>query len=753
MKVDKDTLVKHRFWVGLGAFTLLWLIILMVALFSAGSKAAENALKVKKQKDDVVNQKDIKNERFTSLVTEKKEELQKQKNQVWKEAWKGQATMMFWPHPQRNPGVWERLEREGYFSEEIDPNDRSDYKQPGVYDSQLPVDGENGLRYALWPVQAKGGDWNLLIRRATFDPHNIPTNEEVWYAQEDLWVQRELLGIVKDALESARWFENVANFKRVEIPKAEQEQPAAPAAGGTPGAEEAKKPVAQRQRFRNPHWQLDLVTEQGEKDLTASTQTTLKYLDPERAGKPVAGLSLLVGQRMEPTPKAQLLAFEGKPDGKGLLSLKAAVPLPGFSSDFDGLPFVVTLAGDKDDPPPAAPTQRFRFRNPDWELELILEKAPDGQYVVSGKSKLKNVNVSKRTLALNLAKFTVLCGGREVTEITINEDWLPAGSTAEIKQASRPFVYDAGKQIDVRQDFTWATSPIKRVDAIEFPGGVSFNSHRTANLALKPAAQFPLPKAEEAAAPAGPAGGGPMGGMAGGPKGEMGRGAATDTSKTPNGLIRDRYISVTDQVRHMPVALDLIVDQAHMQDVLTAVVNSRLRIQITQVQWRRIRGVKSTGDEAGPGMAGGMAPPGVGGLSGPPSGFGSPGTPGAPGSFGGPPTGGGRYGSGGMSPGPMGGSSGGPLTGGSGGGGLRSPGGSSPGSSGGLPPIGGSSPGGRGPGTPSVGAGDDSDPNLVELAVYGIAALYERYPPKPKADAAAAAPGGAAPAVPNQPAK
>jgi hypothetical protein len=742
MKVDKDALVKHRFWVGLGAFTLLWLIILMVALFSAGSKAAENATKLKKQKDDVTNQKDIKNEKFTSLVTEKKQELEKQKDQVWKQAWLGQTNMMFWPHPQRRPEVWERLEREGYFGEEIAPGERSDYKNDGVYDSQLPVQGEGGLRDALWPVQAKGGDWNLLIRRATFDPHNIPTNEEMWLAQEDLWVQRELLGIVKDALESARWFENVANFKRVEIPKAEQEQPAAPATGGTPsGAEEAKKPVVQRQRFRNPQWQLDLVTEQGEKGLTATTQTTLKCLDPERAAKPVAGLSLLVGQLMEPTPKAQLLAFEGKPDGKGLLTLKAAVPLPGFSADFERLPFVVTLAGDKDDPPPAAPTQRFRFRSPDWEMELILERAPDGQYVVSGKSKLKNVNVSKRTLALNLAKFTVLCGGREVTEITIPEDWLPAGSTAEIKQASRPFVYDAGKPIAVRQDFTWATSPIKRVDAIEFPGSASYNSHRTANLALKPAAQFPLPKAEEAAAPAGQAGA--MGGMAGGPKGEMGRGGATDVSKTPNGLIRERYISVTDQVRHMPVALDLIVDQAHMQDVLTAVVNSRLRIQITQVQWRRIRGVKSTGDEAGPGTAGGMAPPGVpGGLGGPPSGFGGPpGTPGAPGSFGGPPTGSGRYG-GGMSPGPGGGSSGSgmPPVGGPGVGGLRSPGGSSPGSSGGLPPVG---PGGRGPGTPGVGAGDDSDPNLVELAVYGIAALYERYPPKSK-DAAAAAPGAPA---------
>jgi hypothetical protein len=57
---------------------------------------------------------------------------------------------------------------------------------------------------------------------------------------------------------------------------------------------------------------------------------------------------------------------------------------------------------------------------------------------------------------------------------------------------------------------------------------------------------------------------------------------------------------------------------------------------------------------------------------------------------------------------------------------------------------------GSGTGGPGSAASDDSDPNLVELAVYGIAALYERYPPrapaKPEAGGSAA-PGASAPAA------
>jgi hypothetical protein len=50
----------------------------------------------------------------------------------------------------------------------------------------------------------------------------------------------------------------------------------------------------------------------------------------------------------------------------------------------------------------------------------------------------------------------------------------------------------------------------------------------------------------------------------------------------------------------MPVGIALVVDQAYMQDVLLAFANSQLKLQITQVDWARfrdpLRGTDSTGD-------------------------------------------------------------------------------------------------------------------------------------------------------------
>src|SRR5689334_17026151 len=102
-KVDKDALLKHRFWIGLGIFALIWLIVLLIALISLGDKVDAPRKEVKGKKDAVVGLKDIKNENFTSLVTEKKLELEEQKKKVWAEAWKGQADLMFWPHNTRHP--------------------------------------------------------------------------------------------------------------------------------------------------------------------------------------------------------------------------------------------------------------------------------------------------------------------------------------------------------------------------------------------------------------------------------------------------------------------------------------------------------------------------------------------------------------------------------------------------------------------------------------------------------------------------
>ena len=60
----------------------------------------------------------------------------------------------------------------------------------------------------------------------------------------------------------------------------------------------------------------------------------------------------------------------------------------------------------------------------------------------------------------------------------------------------------------------------------------------------------------------------------------------------------------------MPVGLLLILDQAHIQDVLTGVVNSRLQFQITQVHYQHVRGQLKAGQQ----FAGGGPGQGPGGF-------------------------------------------------------------------------------------------------------------------------------------------
>ncbi len=739
MKIDKEYLLKNRFWVSLIAFAPIWLVVLLVAWISMGTTFKTYAKTVADKKAAFNTLGDVRNESFTQPVIDRKAELEKEKKKVWKEAWKGQDAspgrpgLMFWPE---NPRFRSRglLETSGYFGQEIPAGERSDFKEPGIYDAQLPVAGENGVAQRLRPIEPKSS-WDELIHRASFKERD-PTTEEIWLAQEDLWVQSELLDVVRDALVSAARFENVVNFKRVDIPKTELEKlsaPAAPAGApptGTTGAEEPKKPTVLRQRFRNPHWQLDLVMEHHEKskELTATTETRLTNIDADHVNLPVAGLELEIRQPSATPPKPVPLVFAGaRPDAQlpfgGTLALAKPVPLPRFAANLDDMPLEAVLVSDKADPPLPQGTVRQRFRNPNWELDLLLETDGKGQWTISDKSRITNINSTQRTLSLSTAQFAVRrLGERDIkARIVIPAEWLAWKETTDFKKPQGTFGHDrTHPEIEVEEVFTYNTAPIKRIDSID----LYTNSHRTANLALKPAAQFPPPEApkDSTAQQPGPGMGGGLGGGAlVPPGGTLGGGTpgggGHDASKTTNGLVRNRYISVTEQVRHMPVALSLVVDQAHMQDVLTAVINSRLRIQITQVQWKRIRGVKSMGPSNGPGGGDRTTAPGV------PPGGGVPGSkPGVSG--------------GGASP-PGGGGSGGRVSGG----GSSTPGGGTP--PGGIPGSGANTPPG-GANNSAQGSGDDSDPNLVELAVYGIAALYERYPPRPPATAEGT--GGATPA-------
>ena len=182
----------------------------------------------------------------------------------------------------------------------------------------------------------------------------------------------------------------------------------------------------------------------------------------------------------------------------------------------------------------------------------------------------------------------------------------------------------------------------------------------------------------------------------------------------------------------MPVGLVVVADQAFVQDVLTAVANCKLRFQTVQTTLTRFRGSLSYVPQT-PGGFGPGSPPMTGeGPSAPPAASGPP-RPVTPGTGSGPPAGPPR-----------------PMAPGSG---FGPPPGVLPG----VPPGFGGMPGFFGGGAPMSSSDDQTAGNLIEVGVYGIASLYEKFDPnQPKTDAAGAgpapAPAPAGPAAPVPPA-
>ena len=201
-------------------------------------------------------------------------------------------------------------------------------------------------------------------------------------------------------------------------------------------------------------------------------------------------------------------------------------------------------------------------------------------------------------------------------------------------------------------------------------------------------------------------GGDPTAGAAGGAGGPLE--SIIDANKK-------RYIDVKNAVRRMPVGIRVIVDQSLMQDVLLAFANTPLRFQVTQVTWKRFRG--TLGDSTGDGSSGSA---GEGSVVGSLSGNFSTDLR---------PPGGGKFGTGGGFGPPIGP---GPSPGGSGFGPPR-------------PGLGGSGMGGPtnpySPFSPMGGLSTVSESQLtaglVELSIYGVVSLYEKYSSEQEAAAEA----------------
>lgn len=288
----------------------------------------------------------------------------------------------------------------------------------------------------------------------------------------------------------------------------------------------------------------------------------------------------------------------------------------------------------KEEFPETSPRHK-KFRNRFWEVELkVVEKLDGKGDVLEGT--IKNISnrlqVFGRKYELHLNVW--LNKDDEFPfDFVIEGDYLKAGepNPQPIKSLPKHRLPRAATELaKVEQVFDTLTVPVWRIDRV----ALGYPSNRTNPLVPKPST-FSKKIIEELQANAAVAPGGSPGGSPGGP-GELssegsssgfGRGgggaAANPTERTPAGLVRNRYAAVTNQVRRMQVGMVLILDQDFLPDVLEALANSKLRCQNTQYHWKRFRSGRGPNPSSGstPGTRGGP-----GGVN-PEGGEYSPGTP------------------------------------------------------------------------------------------------------------------------------
>ena len=616
-KFDKETLKKHLFWILLGVFVLFWFVGVVIAILP-GDDTAEKAYKTSKKGVEDTKKNGVKTAAYQEPWKKHGAKFREHKDKIWAKAWKQQEGMYTWPVSMLKEAARplypeDPFVRDGTGKKNVteDQKIRSTFRT--WYHEQF-----DGLEELVYPAQFSGG-FDTVFPEQKWDRESPPTQEEIWLAQEDYWVRRELLFLIRQAMSAVALFQ--------EIPQGKDDKP--------------PEGIAAKRVFRNANWELTLLIEtvKDRKNWVISDRSTIKNISVDERTQVLAN------------PRTQR-----------------------------GLPF------------------RFQTDVAYRDIFISGEPLPFGKEAPIFQAGLEK---SKRTVA-----------------------------PIDINNPERPFF--------IEQQLDWEISPVRRVDMI----ALARHSHRTFVGGLKPNPELkalePVETPEKTDAsgtgsPGGsgsmtPSGGGPppgggsamqMGspGGAGGPGGTGGpggAGAATEIT-TINKIPRDRYLHVTPQCRHLPIVVKLIVDQAHIHDILSSFSNSRLRMQITQVSFHHVRDVtRSTASEVpgtggsktptGPKMPDGpdgpTSPPGIGGSSNPNRGMMMPPMPGSS-----------------MTPG-----------------GSMAPGG-------GRVIFGRPTGGGEGGNTRPAGGGGVlgtskarviDNARLVELSIYALASIYERFPARPK---------------------
>jgi hypothetical protein len=550
MKLNKDKLLKHKFWIVLllavplilgGQFILLVLV--------AGEIGAEKSKVVTQVKQAKEFKGDVHSPQNSEEKTKQAEDLRKKESIVWADVYASQADSFLWPadiestyQPRTGkflreikyldagaaPPVpddvhhitgrvvsakafWIELEtKEGkkekfyqtapqdmkldghaefgslsigkdaqvtfqtgwYFNDRLTQSEQLDYGRS--YKTQIrpilemvePVneEGEGVIQFKDWPYSATelpplGSRFLRFVDKWDVAGHDI--SDEAWMAQEDLWIQKEIYRLIRQANDYVGKM--------------------------NPLGEEAKKGktnvgLNQLARFQNPYFELGLKLVAANK-----LEYTIRNLQNRR-------------QKLEVTFKVR------------------------FSDDPSVPDELVRIDGEPLDPASDSDGKGAKTKGKDTQTKVI--DLPFGP----------RTGIFAVEQALNWETAAV----RRIDLISI-------GSMAEDISLNHRMYPDNVKPL---------VEPPKEAVAVVEPGN-------------PPAAIPPVPFPQRR----GPRGPGFGGGV-----------APQAADQTTHGLNKNRYIETpTEQSRRLPVAISLIVDQNHIDRVLSSFANSNYRFVLTQL--------------------------------------------------------------------------------------------------------------------------------------------------------------------------
>ena len=130
MKIDKETLIKNRFWVLLGVFVPLMLFAIIWLVSAVEGAVDEERQKIKKHRDELqlhAEKAKLNGQAEINLLQAKDERLDARKMEVWKEASEVQEGLIFWPEKVREAYA------DRYFGDPVSDSVRTTYAEQDVY--------------------------------------------------------------------------------------------------------------------------------------------------------------------------------------------------------------------------------------------------------------------------------------------------------------------------------------------------------------------------------------------------------------------------------------------------------------------------------------------------------------------------------------------------------------------------------------------------------------------------------------------